>query len=181
LGPNAKTVAREIFERYYPIEQSGTLTVEQKLPFMIEWWAKTHELMIEYGVTKSKITKAVEDSDITLREGFMEIFDLLAREKVPTLIFSAGLYDVIHAVLSKEYAKTPAKAPPPNVHVISNMMHFGDDGKVVGFDGAVRRVAQSPGVYFTYMVVVVSAAAYPQLEQERKCTGRDGLLEAVPA
>ncbi|CAI5702330.1 unnamed protein product [Peronospora effusa] len=54
----------------------------------------------------------------------MEIFELLARENVPVLIFSAGLYDVIHAVLNKEYAKTIAKMPPKNVLVISNMMRF---------------------------------------------------------
>ncbi|KAG6619588.1 CAMK/CAMKL/AMPK protein kinase [Phytophthora cinnamomi] len=137
LGPDAEDVAREIFEKYYPIEQSATLTMEEKLPFMIEWWTKTHELMIEHGVTKNAIKKAVEESDITLREGFMEIFELLARENVPTLIFSAGLYDVIHAVLDKEYAETDAKTLPPNVHVISNMMRFDESEKLVGFDGTL--------------------------------------------
>ena len=72
------------------------------------------------------------------REGFMEVFELLAREKVPVPIFSAGIYDVIHAVLNKEYAKTIAKMPPKNVHVISNMMRFDENDKVVGFDGTVR-------------------------------------------
>ncbi|CAI5702321.1 unnamed protein product [Peronospora effusa] len=67
----------------------------------------------------------------------MEIFELLARENVPVLIFSAGLYDVIHAVLNKEYAKTIAKMPPKNVHVISNMMRFDENDKVVGFDGTL--------------------------------------------
>ncbi|ETN13661.1 CAMK/CAMKL/AMPK protein kinase [Phytophthora nicotianae INRA-310] len=137
LGPQTETVAREIFEKYFPIEQSAKLTKEEKLPFMIEWWTKTHELMIQHGVSKTAVKKAVEESDITLREGFMDIFDLLARENVPTLIFSAGLYDVIHAVLDKEYAKTPAKTPPKNVHVISNMMRFDENDKVVGFDGTL--------------------------------------------
>ncbi|KAE8981268.1 hypothetical protein PR003_g24667 [Phytophthora rubi] len=137
LGPDAEEVAREIFEKYYPIEQSATLTMEEKLPFMIEWWTKTHDRMIEHGVTKTAIKKAVDESDLTLREGFMEIFDLLARGNVPTLIFSAGLYDVIHAVLDKEYGKTEAKTPPGNVHVISNMMRFDESDKVVGFDGTL--------------------------------------------
>ncbi|KAF4043698.1 Pyrimidine 5'-nucleotidase (UMPH-1) [Phytophthora infestans] len=137
LGPQAKTVAREIFEKYFPIEQSAQLSKEEKLPFMIKWWTRTHELMIQHGVSKSAVEKAVEESDITLREGFMEIFDLLARENVPTLIFSAGLYDVIHAVLNKEYAKTATKTPPKNVHVISNMMRFDENDKVEGFDGTL--------------------------------------------
>ncbi|RLN94963.1 hypothetical protein BBJ28_00021670 [Nothophytophthora sp. Chile5] len=93
--------------------------------------------MVEHKLTKRTVEAAVEASDITFREGFMDIFALLARENVPTLIFSAGLYDVIHAVLNKEYAKTPAKTPPTNVHVVSNMMRFDEDGTVVGFDGTL--------------------------------------------
>ncbi|UIZ22471.1 hypothetical protein KXD40_005201 [Peronospora effusa] len=91
---------------------------------MIQWWTGTHKLIVKHGVSKKAVCKAVEESDITFREGFMEIFELLARENVPVLIFSAGLYDVIHAVLNKEYAKTIAKMPPKNVLVISNMMRF---------------------------------------------------------
>lgn len=137
LGPQAEIVAREIFEKYFPIEQSPTLTKEEKLPFMIEWWTKTHQLMLEHGVSKKAIEKAVEASDITLREGFMEVFDLLARDNVPTLIFSAGLYDVIHAVLDKAYAKTLSKTLPKNVHVISNIMRFDEHDKLIGFEGTL--------------------------------------------
>ncbi|CAI5702323.1 unnamed protein product [Peronospora effusa] len=137
MGPQAETIARKIFEKYYPIEQSATLTRKEKLPFMIQWWTETHELIVKHGVSKKAVCKAVEESDITFREGFMEIFELLARENVPVLIFSAGLYDVIHAVLNKEYAKTIAKMPPKNVHVISNMMRFDENDKVVGFDGTL--------------------------------------------
>ncbi|CAI5741151.1 unnamed protein product [Peronospora farinosa] len=137
MGPQAETIARKIFEKYYPIEQSATLTRKEKLPFMIQWWTETHELIVKHGVSKKAVCKAVEESDISFREGFMEIFELLARENVPVLIFSAGLYDVIHAVLNKEYAKTIAKMPPKNVHVISNMMRFDENDKVVGFDGTL--------------------------------------------
>ncbi|CAI5742500.1 unnamed protein product [Hyaloperonospora brassicae] len=137
LGPRAQAVARGVFEKYYPIEQCATLTQEEKLPSMIEWWTKSHDLMIEHGVSKKAVHRAVEESDIVLREGFMEIFGLLARENVPTLIFSAGLYDVIHAVLAKEYAKTSEKTVPKNVHVVSNIMRFDNNGKLMGFDGTL--------------------------------------------
>lgn len=60
---------------------------------------------------------------------------MLTAHNVPTLIFSAGLYDVIHAVLDKEYAKRPSQCVPKNVHVVSNMMCFNEDGTAVGFDG----------------------------------------------
>ncbi|KAG6622905.1 CAMK/CAMKL/AMPK protein Kinase [Phytophthora cinnamomi] len=85
--------------------------------------------MIQHGFTKSTIEKAVEDSGISFRERFMPVFVLLGSKYVSTLIFSAGLYDVIHAVLNKEYKKTPAQKPPKSVHVISNMMQFDESGK----------------------------------------------------
>lgn len=93
--------------------------------------------MVEHKLTRQAVRGAVEESDICFRDGFVEIFDLLARENVPALIFSAGLYDVIHAVLDKEYAKMSGATPPPNVHVVSNMMRFNADGTLVGFDGKV--------------------------------------------
>lgn len=89
----------------------------------------------------------MQANTITFREGFHDIFAVLTQQNVPTLIFSAGLYDVIHAVLDKEYASptegqatistttTNDSEVPSNVHVISNMMQFDDTGTVVGFEG----------------------------------------------
>lgn len=102
---------------------------------------------MQHKLTKRNILEAVQANAITFREGFHDIFAVLAQQNVPTLIFSAGLYDVIHAVLDKEYASptegqatistttTNASEVPPNVHVISNMMQFDDAGTVVGFEG----------------------------------------------
>ncbi|EGZ07612.1 hypothetical protein PHYSODRAFT_340675 [Phytophthora sojae] len=109
--------------------------MEEKLSYMIEWWTKEHELMIEQGFTKRTIETAVGESGIAFRERCTQVFDLLEGKSVPTLIFSAGLYDVIHAVLDKEYKKTPAQKIPSNVHMISYMMQFDESGKVVDFKG----------------------------------------------
>uniref|UniRef100_K3X1Q3 5'-nucleotidase n=1 Tax=Globisporangium ultimum (strain ATCC 200006 / CBS 805.95 / DAOM BR144) TaxID=431595 RepID=K3X1Q3_GLOUD len=105
-------------------------------------WTKAHDLLIEYKLTKQQIVDAVAQSDLTFRAGFHELFGLLTRANVPVLIFSAGLYDVIHAVLEKEYKalsneeSTAAPATPSNLHVVSNMMHFDEaTGAITGFDG----------------------------------------------
>jgi 2-hydroxy-3-keto-5-methylthiopentenyl-1-phosphate phosphatase len=94
--------------------------------------------MVTHKLTREAVIEAVNESDICFRDGFVEIFELLARENVPTLIFSAGLYDVIHVVLNKEYAKLSGATPPPNVHVVSNMMKFDENGTLTGFEGKVR-------------------------------------------
>ena len=39
LGPQAETIARKIFEKYYPIEQSATLTKKRKTYF--------HDLVVD--------------------------------------------------------------------------------------------------------------------------------------
>ncbi|DAZ95233.1 TPA: hypothetical protein N0F65_003468 [Lagenidium giganteum] len=137
IDPVIRKKEDELFEIYFPIEMSPTMTREEKLPFMVEWWNHTHKLLIDNVVTKKQIQDIVAQSDLTFRDGFTEIFGVLAQENVPTLIFSAGLYDVIHAVLDKEYAKTVGRAPPPNVHVVSNMMKFNEEGRVVDFHGNV--------------------------------------------
>ncbi|TYZ57932.1 hypothetical protein PybrP1_013219 [[Pythium] brassicae (nom. inval.)] len=122
IDPAAQAANREMFLYYYPIEQSPTLSAAEKLPFLL---------------TKRDIAAAVAESEIVFREGFHDIFGLLANENVPVLIFSAGLYDVIHAVLDKEFAaQTPPQPAPANVHVVSNMLRFDPlSGVAVGFAG----------------------------------------------
>lgn len=116
-------------------------------------WTKEHDAIIKHKLNRQSILDAVQENDIAFREGFHDIFAVLAQQNVPTLIFSAGLYDVIHAVLDKEYAETPAQTLTPNVHVISNMMHFDENGTVVGFVGNVRL---SPAYSLQCTVVMAS-------------------------
>ncbi|TMW61991.1 hypothetical protein Poli38472_009484 [Pythium oligandrum] len=137
LGGSASQISEGHFRKYYPIEQSVTLSNAEKLPYIVEWWTKEHEVLVDHKLTHQMIGRAVAKSEVALRQGFMEIFDVLADEDVPTLIFSAGLYDVIHAVLDKEYAKTERKTLPKNVHVVSNMMRFDPTGLLVGFQGNI--------------------------------------------
>lgn len=39
--------AQELFDIYYPLEISHTLTIQEKKPLMAEWWKKIFELIIE--------------------------------------------------------------------------------------------------------------------------------------
>ncbi|KAJ8552585.1 hypothetical protein ON010_g9960 [Phytophthora cinnamomi] len=136
--------------------------------------------MIQHGFTKSTIEKAVEDSGISFRERFMPVFVLLGSKYVSTLIFSAGLYDVIHAVLNKEYKKTPAQKPPKSVHVISNMMQFDESGKPLLYVARYDNIGRVYGS-LTKVANYCFITAHSQHEQECVCSGWHTLLEAVPA
>lgn len=96
-----------------------------------------HQNFVENGLTKSLLVEAVTDSSVLFRPGFHELFTLLERNAVPTLIFSAGLSDVIRELLSKEYASWN-RSVPKNVHIVSNLMRFDPSGRLVGFQDKVR-------------------------------------------
>jgi HAD superfamily hydrolase (TIGR01544 family) len=137
VDPAVSAAERELFARYFPIEMSPKLSREEKLPFMIEWWTRAHELLVEHRLTRAQIRQAVAQSRLSFRPGFHALFAQLEAAQIPTLVFSAGLYDVIHEVLAKEFTATANRPVPANVHVVSNMMRFDADGTLEGFQGSL--------------------------------------------
>lgn len=122
-------IAKNIFDTYYPIEIDPSLTIEQKIPSMIEWWNSTHANMIASGLTKAKLTATCQNSKIVVREGFPELAQTLLDEKIPLLIFSAGIADVLEGVIHA------LGLSHPNQTIIGNGMIFEEssDGKLVAF------------------------------------------------
>ncbi|KAF4149016.1 Pyrimidine 5'-nucleotidase (UMPH-1) [Phytophthora infestans] len=150
LPPEVATAHQKLFARYYPVETSSNLSAEEKFPFLAKWWESVHSLLVEYQLSKDQVKTAVASGSLSFRPGFHSLFRLLHDQQVPTLVFSAGLYDVIHAALEKEFAAehncthiTAEEIPdeqkftPDNVHVVSNMMHFDAKGRIERFDGPV--------------------------------------------
>lgn len=123
--------ADNLFQHYHPIEINPEFPLEDKNELMKEWWRKHLELMIEYGITKRIFEEIVEKNTLSLREGAKDFFRLLAREKVPFVIMSAGLGDLIIAVLEREGLMTE------NVHVISNLFKWDEQGKATGLANPV--------------------------------------------
>lgn len=62
---------------------------------MKEWWSKAHDLLIDMKLKKSDIVKAVQMSDIRIRDDSVELINYCRNQKVPFLLFSAGLGDVL--------------------------------------------------------------------------------------
>ncbi|MBN3271113.1 5NT3A nucleotidase, partial [Polyodon spathula] len=119
---------------YYPIEIDPNLTVEEKFPFMVEWYFKSHTLLIEQGLQKDKLPQIVKESDACLREGYELFFDKLQEHSVPMFIFSAGLGDVLEEIIRQ------AGVYHPNVKVVSNFMDFDKHGVLKGFKGELIHV-----------------------------------------
>ncbi|KAI9999468.1 hypothetical protein NQD34_018511 [Periophthalmus magnuspinnatus] len=124
----------QLKNQYYPIEIDPQLTMEEKYPFMVEWYFKSHTLLVEQRLQKDKLPEAVRDSDAALRDGYEQFFDRLHQHNVPVFIFSAGLGDVLEEILRQSGVYLP------NVKVVSNFMDFDDNGVIRGFKGELIHV-----------------------------------------
>uniref|UniRef100_A0A803TEY4 5'-nucleotidase n=1 Tax=Anolis carolinensis TaxID=28377 RepID=A0A803TEY4_ANOCA len=129
INEEGRRKLKDLLHYYYPIEIDPYRTVEDKLPLMVEWWTKAHNLLTQQKILKSDISEMVKESDVMLRDGFNTFFDQLHQNKVPLFIFSAGVGDVLEEIIRQ------AGAFHPNVNVVSNYMDFDDSGVLQGFKG----------------------------------------------
>ncbi|KAL1255511.1 hypothetical protein QQF64_013572, partial [Cirrhinus molitorella] len=118
ISEDCKAKLKNLLDTYYPIEIDSTRSVEEKLPLMVEWWTKAHELLVQQKISKDHLALAVRESEAMLRDGYQQFFDHLHQISVPLLIFSAGIGDVLEEVIRQ------AGVFHPNVKVFSNYMDF---------------------------------------------------------
>ncbi|KAB5539125.1 hypothetical protein DKX38_016658 [Salix brachista] len=119
-----------LYEYYHPLEFSPTIPIQEKTKLMEDWWGKTHNLLIEGGLTYDAIKESVSSSAIAFRDGVVELFEFLEERDIPVLIFSAGLADIIEEVLRQKVHRSFK-----NVKIVSNRMVFDNDGRLISFKG----------------------------------------------
>lgn len=126
FGDTFTTRAKEIFNKYYPIEVDPNIDAATKWAAMSEWWETTHGLMVAEELTKSDITECVAQGHFQFREGVQEFLEKLSENKVPVMVFSAGIADVLEEIFKQ-------RLNMQDVNIVSNRMTFDNDGKLVGF------------------------------------------------
>uniref|UniRef100_A0A0K8SWY5 5'-nucleotidase n=1 Tax=Lygus hesperus TaxID=30085 RepID=A0A0K8SWY5_LYGHE len=123
----------QLYKKFRAIEDDPKMTIADKLPHMEDWWKKSEELYIGMPCSEKLIDQAVTDSNVHLRTGSESAFARLQKERVPVLVFSAGLGDIVVAILKRHNILYD------NVHVVSNFFKI-DNEKVAGFDGELIHV-----------------------------------------
>ncbi|KAF8353979.1 hypothetical protein PRIPAC_95602 [Pristionchus pacificus] len=108
----------------YSKESSGS----DKLAMLEAWWRKAHDGVVARGLTRKEFEERASLIDIRLRDCSADLLRSLSDAGVPTLVFSAGLSDVISFVLCQEMGGIP-----DGVHIIGNKMEFDDQGKLIAF------------------------------------------------
>uniref|UniRef100_A0A1B6FFA8 5'-nucleotidase n=1 Tax=Cuerna arida TaxID=1464854 RepID=A0A1B6FFA8_9HEMI len=120
--------SRANLAKYRPIETDPNISIEEKTPIMVEWWTKGIEAMKGIQWDLDVVEKHLRDNQQPLRDGTTACFEQLQNARVPVLVFSAGLGDVVRIALEQRGLLTS------NVHIISNFLKI-EDGKIAGYIG----------------------------------------------
>ncbi|KXS15434.1 UMPH-1-domain-containing protein [Gonapodya prolifera JEL478] len=116
-----------LYRLYYPIETSHTMTRADKVPHMVEWWTKAHELIVQLQCTKEDVVEMVKQTPVRFREGGREVLGNCREKGVPVLVFSAGVADVIEEILRQNSLYLS------NVNVVANHMEWNENDVCVAF------------------------------------------------
>jgi len=115
-------------EKYMPIEFCASMSIEEKIPHMVDWWEESHKLTVQSRFGKHELEDFTAKSNIVLRDRVSDFVAEVDRQRVPLILFSAGVGNIIEFVLKQQL-----KAMPKSIHLISNQMNFGENGICVGF------------------------------------------------
>lgn len=59
--------ANRLLAKYYPIEVDPKMTEEEKIPYILEWYSKIHDLLVKCTVSQASIKGMVKASNARLR------------------------------------------------------------------------------------------------------------------
>jgi cytosolic 5'-nucleotidase 3 len=90
LDNNYSAKAQALYDYYHPLEIDSGLNLEAKKSLMSEWYSRHFELLVESGLSQEKIADAIDNQLANLREGVPEFLDILEKNNIPLLIFSAA-------------------------------------------------------------------------------------------
>lgn len=156
LSAAYKQGTADLFAHYYPIETSATLSIEEKLPLMQEWYTKAHSLLLRESLTEALLVKAARASAVALRPGFTELFALCRQRGAPFVVCSAGLGNVVQALL-RNLLPASESAALDELPIVSNWLRFGGapssspgrggGGTVSGFSAPLLHMYNKNGAF----------------------------------
>ncbi|XP_071447519.1 7-methylguanosine phosphate-specific 5'-nucleotidase [Hetaerina americana] len=118
-----------LFDKYHPIEVCHKMTVEEKVPHMIQWYKEAETLLTGCYLTPQDIINAVQETHTAMRDGTDDMMNTLEKAGIPVLVLSAGIGDVVQAVLKKHAILHP------NVSIVSNFLMFSQVDTNIVLDG----------------------------------------------
>lgn len=108
------------FEKYRALEIGGGMTQLDA----VEWWSSILNLFVEYEISLGAVEAAFLDR-ASIRPGTAELFKLCADNKIPTVILSAGIREIID-IWCRQYMIKPSL-------VIATNLMVSDENKISGW------------------------------------------------
>eukprot|EP00292_Cryptomonas_paramecium_P034331 CAMPEP_0113698194 /NCGR_PEP_ID=MMETSP0038_2-20120614/22569_1 /TAXON_ID=2898 /ORGANISM="Cryptomonas paramecium" /LENGTH=188 /DNA_ID=CAMNT_0000621319 /DNA_START=294 /DNA_END=857 /DNA_ORIENTATION=+ /assembly_acc=CAM_ASM_000170 len=134
FGPEYLQKTQALFDKYYPIEVDPHLSPDKKLAAMEEWWEASHALIVAQGVRRQDLDTCAGNGGLAFREGVRQLLEATRARRIPVLIFSAGLGDVLRQALRLHLGEWD------HVRVFANWMQFNQSDVVTGFKGRTMHV-----------------------------------------
>jgi len=116
-------------DKYHPIELDVSISQEEKIPIMIQWYQEANRCLADSGVKLPWLPLMVEQSNVELRDQTDNMLKTLHSKEVPVLVLSAGVGDLINHIMDH------FGVLHSNVKLVSNFLKFDEEGNIVGLKG----------------------------------------------
>ncbi|KAG4104688.1 5'-nucleotidase, cytosolic III [Neocallimastix lanati (nom. inval.)] len=121
VSENYRKRCDDLKAKFYPIEISPELTNEEKFPYMVEWWENADQAILDEKIHKDTIAEMVRETPVVYRQGIKDVLYSCKEKKIPFLVFSAGVQNVIQETLHQSNLLFD------NMNVVSNKMAFNEE------------------------------------------------------
>ena len=117
----------ELYTHYHAHEIDEKLSLAEKSKIMTEWYKKNIITLKEFKITKDVIDYAANNTNImSFRPGAKEFLECMHKNKVPIIVISAGVGNIIEQFLIKNNCNYP------NIYICSNFLEYDDNGLITG-------------------------------------------------
>jgi len=147
LSAEYRSETKKLFDHYFPIETDPTIPRAEKIPIMEEWYGKAHKLLLKEPFTPALLRSTASDSAIALRPGCDALLVGCHERGTPVVVMSAGLGNVIEAVMSQRLSPTTASKVCPDLPIVSNWLRFDAKNHLCGFSEPLMHMFNKDGSF----------------------------------
>ncbi len=122
MGEQMNKEISRLYNFYYPIEQDPNMPKQEKEKIIVKWWESTFKEYKKHGYCKDTIKKIVDNKLMELKDKTDEFLEFTVKHNIDTVIFSAGIYNLIHKFLELNHVDHK------NIHVVANKFKFDESG-----------------------------------------------------
>uniref|UniRef100_A0A6B2LCX0 5'-nucleotidase n=1 Tax=Arcella intermedia TaxID=1963864 RepID=A0A6B2LCX0_9EUKA len=119
---------KECYDYYFPIEIDPHKTIQEKVPFMVEWWVKANGALVNEKISVSLFDTMIPKANLGFRVGVHQFLEFTEKNSLPVLVFSAGVGDLIDKIFVYLEGRLHS-----NLHVISNRIITDSNGTITGW------------------------------------------------